>query len=118
MTYYRQISGRDVWVAVQRPLVRSEQSDHYIAKGFSAAYRIDSGPNLLAGEYLRVGKTLRWFTSENEARDAAFSEATRRISSSADLQKDRQAQGALDAAAGEYQVRGEVSGANNSSIKR
>lgn len=81
MTYYQQISGRDVWVLVERPFVPRAGGGYEEAEHMLAAFRFDLPPAVIVGEYLRQPDgRLKKFASADEAANAAFAVARERIS--------------------------------------
>lgn len=80
MEYYRQVNGRDVWATVHKPLVYNEQDHQYVeSPTFCAAFKFDIAPGVVIGEYLRDGDGLKWFSSADDAANAAFESATQRL---------------------------------------
>lgn len=80
MEYYRRIEGRDVWVTVQRPLVYDEDKNLFNQREFCSLFKIDVPPAMILSEYVRQADgELRWFDTENAAREAAFDQAWNRI---------------------------------------
>lgn len=81
MEYFDQIADRDVWVTVQRPFVRDQTSGKYVQRsGWCAAFKFDKEPGVVIGEYVRGDdKQLRWYPSPDDAAEAAFTEAAKRL---------------------------------------
>ena len=80
MSYYKKIKGYDVFVTVEKPYVYDNIVKDFIeSKCYCAAFKFYKEPGIIIGEYLRSGKEMRWFGSEEQAREAAFKEVDKRI---------------------------------------
>jgi hypothetical protein len=78
--YKRTICNNDVWVVVNRPLFYDEKTKTYTESvQFCVAFRIGIEPVFIDGEYLKEGNQLHWFRSEDDAVEAAFQMAQKRI---------------------------------------
>jgi len=82
MEYFQKILDRDVWVSICRPFTYDRTTNSYQQESnVAVAFRIDSPPGILGGEYLRDSEgKLRWFPHPHAAAAAAFDEAEARIS--------------------------------------
>ena len=78
-TYYDRIDGWNVWVTVERPLIR--KGEKFVeAPYWMVSFKFDAAPGILTGEYLKnENGEIRGFESQAKAADAGFKEATRRI---------------------------------------
>ncbi len=77
MVFYRRINGHNIWVTVEMPLVKDEQGKGYTnSSEYCSFFRFENAP---WGECVREEGEVVWFSTPEEAADAAFIKAEERI---------------------------------------